>query len=143
MKVADFGTARLCSKLKTSHNEAAYSQLPPSRTLTRGVGTLLWCAPEVLCGGQYNHLADVYSYGVVLWEILTRRIPWEHLKKTWDVSTAVEDGQRPAFPEGTPPHVSEFISRCWCHDIEQRPEFSEIVARLRDQPLWHGQSSTA
>ena len=47
-------------------------------TMTKGVGTPLWMAPELFVGGtKYGPEVDVYSFGVIMWELATRKIPWE------------------------------------------------------------------
>jgi serine/threonine protein kinase len=62
LKVADFGLARV-----KAH----------TLTMTGQCGTVQWMAPEVLASERYAEPADVYSYGIVLWEIATRRCPYE------------------------------------------------------------------
>jgi serine/threonine protein kinase len=47
--------------------------------MTGVVGTLAWMAPEVLANQRYTERADVYSYGIVLWELLTRQCPFGEL----------------------------------------------------------------
>jgi serine/threonine protein kinase len=100
-KVADFGTARLFEKIcdtptsaypLSSHSEDVHTE---ERMLTKGVGTLLWTAPEVLSGLPYGQSADVYSFAIVMWEISTRRLPYENIKNSWDVARFVIEGNRP------------------------------------------------
>ena len=93
LKVADFGTATLAGLSLHVGNETADELLIyPShlntqevdqrsdrrlRTqLTKGIGTPLWMAPEVLSGRRYGPPADVYSYAIVLWEIAAHSEPW-------------------------------------------------------------------
>ena len=52
-------------------------------TITKGTGTPLWMAPEVFAGGShYGPEVAVYSYGIIMWELLTRRQPWDELEAT-------------------------------------------------------------
>ena len=44
-----------------------------------GVGTVLWMAPEVLAAQSYNTSADVYSYGIVMWEVAAQTYPWNEV----------------------------------------------------------------
>ena len=53
-----------------------------------GVGTPEWTAPEVLKGDPFNEFADVYSYGVIVWELLSRQKPWKGLSQVHDDARA-------------------------------------------------------
>lgn len=71
-KITDFGLSRAISELEGPD----YS----SRRMTGLAGTFHWMAPEVLQSQEYTHKADVYSYGIVLWEILCREPPFKNWK---------------------------------------------------------------
>ena len=89
-----------------------------------------WLAPEILAGRGYTFSSDVYSFGIILWEFLTWRVPW-HEYGPWQVVAMVTDGhQRPEIPqEGSRPSNSSFpgmpeyvrlMQSCWeqvrqCH----------------------------
>ena len=66
VKICDFGLARL-----RDYNTV----------LTANVGTIHWMAPEVLTGNQYNESADIYSVGVVIWEMFTGQCPYDGMKQ--------------------------------------------------------------
>jgi serine/threonine protein kinase len=66
VKICDFGLARL-----RDYNTV----------LTANVGTIHWMAPEVLTGNQYNESADIYSVGVVIWELFTGQCPYDGMKQ--------------------------------------------------------------
>jgi serine/threonine protein kinase len=114
-KVADFGTARLFEHVcnvpgKGKSMKHTVDGLPEDRMLTKGVGTLLWTAPEVLSGLPYGQSADVYSFAIVMWEISTRRLPYENIKNSWDVARFVIEGNRPPIDGMCP--TGEQCSRC-------------------------------
>ena len=67
VKVADFGLSR--SKMGEADMSTNMSCSP---MMTGMAGTFHWMAPEVLMSSQYTHKADIYSFGIVLWEIVTR-----------------------------------------------------------------------
>ena len=82
-----------------------------------------WLAPEILAGRGYTFSSDVYSFGIILWEFLTWRVPW-HEYGPWQVVAMVTDGhQRPEIPqEGSRPSSSSFpgmpeyvrlMQSCW------------------------------
>ena len=70
--------------------------------MTAGCGTPQWMAPEVLQAEPYNEAADVYALGIVLWEVATRRCPYDDSPDLAGVALAmrvVRDGLRPSIPE--------------------------------------------
>ena len=83
--------------------------------------------------GQYGPEVDVYSYGVVLWEIATRQAPYADDQRTdWDIRMAVINGERlplPADPE-CPDALSQLMEQCWAANRLDRPSFASIVHKL-------------
>jgi serine/threonine protein kinase len=79
-KVADFGTSRsMQSGVRQTIVAAAVAE-PHSASMTRAVGTQLWMAPEVFFGSTtYGAEVDVYSFGIIMWELATRKNPWYEL----------------------------------------------------------------
>lgn len=119
-----------------------------------GIGTPEWLAPELLAveapgtpgrsastRGVDWQAADRYSYGVILWELLTRKRPYEGYRGAAAVAkigpTIVPvwayEGERPAWPAGsaTPKEWRELCDKCWDGVPQQRPPFKEIVESLR------------
>ncbi|XP_078583826.1 receptor-interacting serine/threonine-protein kinase 2-like [Branchiostoma floridae x Branchiostoma japonicum] len=80
---------------------------------------------------------DVYSFGVLLWEIITRRKPYENAMNSALIKLAVRDGQRPDLrfvPTNVPDvgTVSQLMQRCWRQNPEDRPTFQECEDQLKD-----------
>nr|UMO80404.1 Serine/threonine protein kinase [Pandoravirus aubagnensis] len=113
IKVADFGFARI--------KEA-------NATMTR-CGTPCWTAPEIIRGARYSEKVDVYSFGIVMWEVVTRRRPFAD-RGFADVALAVLDGVRPAIPSSCPTDLAKLMSACWYTDPDARPSMEEVVKRL-------------
>lgn len=116
-KISDFGT----------------SQEIESKLTLRKVDNPVWCAPEILKGVPYDHLSDIYSFGVICWEILTREaffseISWQSL-----IEDSIVLGKRPIFPPDSPEDYRDYIIRtCWQDEPESRPQLSQVIARLCD-----------
>lgn len=100
-----------------------------------------WLAPEVLNGKGATLSSDVFSFGVVLWELLTWQSPWElESRDRWVVCRKILDGERLAFPsvEELPPTgqgLDDYIAlvkKCWLDEPTARPSFAQIVPELRE-----------
>ena len=103
------------------------------------VGHEVYRAPE-LCGAparnyarsaHWTERADVYSYGVLLWELLCRRLPFGD-RPAADVARLVRSGQRPAFPPASRVcrRWRRLVRRCWAADPLARPPMAAVVAAL-------------
>ncbi|PON57223.1 Phosphorylase kinase, gamma catalytic subunit [Parasponia andersonii] len=79
----------------------------------------------------YDHKADVFSFGVVLWELLTGKLPYEFLTPLQAAVGVVQQGLRPPIPKQTHPKLVEILQRCWEQDPALRPDFSEIIDILQ------------
>eukprot|EP01105_Mastigella_eilhardi_P017779 TRINITY_DN409_c3_g1_i1.p1 TRINITY_DN409_c3_g1~~TRINITY_DN409_c3_g1_i1.p1 ORF type:complete len:449 (+),score=106.88 TRINITY_DN409_c3_g1_i1:36-1349(+) len=118
VKITDFGTSRI---IRDSHAHKEF---------TRGVGTPLYMAPEILRGESYDKSADVYSFGIFFWEVLTQKEPYTEFSKPWEITKYVVTGGRPPIPADTPDDVAYFLTLCWTSNPEKRPTFLKIVAGL-------------
>ena len=113
VKVGDFGFSRI--------KEA-------NATMTR-CGTPCWTAPEIITGGKYDEKVDVYSFGIVVWEVLTHRRPFAD-RAFADVALAVVEGKRPPVPASCPAALRSLMEACWHADPTKRPSMEDVVTRL-------------
>ncbi|KAJ0040476.1 hypothetical protein Pint_28595 [Pistacia integerrima] len=116
VKVADFGVARVQAQ---------------SGVMTAETGTYRWMAPEVIGHKPYDHKADVFSFGIVLWELISAEIPYSGFSPLQAAVAVVQKGLRPSIPKHSHPKLTELIQRCWHSDPIQRPNFSEITDILQ------------
>jgi len=94
-------------------------------------GTPLWMSPEVLMGQNVDEKSDVYSYGIVLWEILTKTEPFAHHDDYVTFKRAVcVKNERPPIPDDCLPSLKYLIEACWNKDPTKRPSFRQILPLL-------------
>lgn len=113
--------------LSVRHNQLMRTQL------TKGIGTLLWMAPEILGGKLYGSGADVYSYAIVLWEIAAQSEPWADLRGDFLGDLLLERilaGERLPIDPRWPRDFVALMQRCWQLDSSERPTFVEIGSFL-------------
>ena len=125
-KIADFGLSK--SKALVTHSTSRNSS-----------GTRTHQAPEILLppegatrSDEDRQKSDVYSYGIVMYEVLSRKKPFQELTDESHIIAAVLDGRRPSpIPSDIPPKLVELMEQCWQHDTARRPNFQTIVRTLR------------
>ena len=156
------GTTRLLPPLESTNidsglgvsaaNVATYSETTVSiedraGKMTKAVGTMRWMAPEMFRGDRlYGRAIDVYSFGIVMWELTTRQTPWRELEGDAtgcgedasvsffkELNRALQSNRRPTIPEDVVlsfPHYVEVMKRSWAGDPADRPTFTEVVDEL-------------
>ncbi|XP_071698882.1 uncharacterized protein [Rutidosis leptorrhynchoides] len=118
VKVGDFGLSRI--------KHETYL------TTKTGKGTPQWMAPEVLRNEQADEKSDIYSFGVVLWELTTEKIPWDSLNSMQVIGAVGFMNQRLDIPKDVDPQWASLIESCWCSEPQSRPTFQEILETLKD-----------
>ncbi|KAK6160979.1 hypothetical protein DH2020_004360 [Rehmannia glutinosa] len=91
-----------------------------------------WMAPEVLRNEPSDEKADVYSYGVILWELVTQKIPWESLNSMQVIGAVGFMNQRLDMPKDIDPQWASLIESCWHSEPQCRPSFQELVEKLKE-----------
>lgn len=123
--ICDFGLSAL---RKAGPGESGSYGRPPNAD---ALGTPYTLAPEVMAGEPYSDKADVYSYGIVLWELLAAKRPFENLMPIQLMYKVYAQNARPPLGE----IYTEFqplLSQCWERDPLQRPDFGTILDMLED-----------
>ncbi len=117
VKIADFGLSRHLA----THD----------KSMTTETGTFRWMAPELLSGnGKYGTAVDVYSFGMVIYEMLSGQLPFALLSPVEAAVRVVRDNLRPDLPDSVPSELAALVKRCWAVDVNERPAASELEALL-------------
>ena len=113
-KLCDFGSAR---------------QLDRTATMTGMAGTYRWMAPELndKASTKVNQLCDVFSYGMILYEIFAQRVPFFDVADSAVVASSIRDGKRPSIPPELPLYIKGLIESCWKQKPDDRPTFEAIL----------------
>ncbi|KNA15902.1 hypothetical protein SOVF_094070 isoform A [Spinacia oleracea] len=117
VKVCDFGLSRI-----------KHSTFLSSRSTA---GTAEWMAPEVLRNEPSDEKCDVFSFGVILWELCTLQQPWGGMNPMQVVGAVGFQHRRLDIPDDIDPAIADIIRKCWQTDPKLRPSFSEIMAALK------------
>ena len=94
-------------------------------------GKIPYLAPEVLNSGLYTKAADVYSFGIILWELTSCRIPFSNMSQDASLMARIINGKRPEIIEGTPPEFAKLIQECWNKDPILRPTMEEVYKKIK------------
>jgi|GEM_PF-1882955 len=105
-------------------------------TMTKGlIGTARWIAPELMDVEKYERegytkKADIYSYGMILYELSSRKVPFQEDNNEMIVMEKVEQGSRPKIPEDCPEVYGILLSHCWRQRPEARPDINGAIEAL-------------
>jgi Eph receptor A1 len=92
-----------------------------------------WTAPEALTSRKYTTSSDVWSFGVLLWEIMSKgRLPYSELKVNSQVIAEVSRGRRLPHPVQCPDSVYAIMQQCWAENRRKRITFPMIVVTLNN-----------
>ena len=111
-KVSDFGLLREVPKDKNVYVSQSKGQSP-----------LRWMAPESITDNIFTPASDVWSYGILQWEMFfPDKTPYHNMENA-QMTAKVSSGYRMAIPRGCPPLVARIMRACWAHDPNDRPTF--------------------
>ncbi|RGB30935.1 kinase-like domain-containing protein, partial [Rhizophagus diaphanus] len=89
-------------------------------------GIIPYMAPEIFQGREYTKASDIYSFGMIMWELMTgRRLFWNRNHDT-ELINVIFDGLRPPIVTNAPNGYIELMKECWHSDPEQRPHATDI-----------------
>ena len=122
-KLGDFSIAQILDD--DEYDEDSESGEADER---KAIGTPGWMAPEVY-DDDFDEKADVFSFGTLLWELLTNKTPFEG-KTPVQIMNSIQSEKRPKIPSSTPKGLKKLIKSCWEAQPDDRDSFEEIYADL-------------
>ncbi|KAH8263461.1 hypothetical protein KR044_009319, partial [Drosophila immigrans] len=154
LKICDFGTARSLASL-TDKMTGTVAYMAPEVRINQITYYLLYITyflyiyfvlyMQIFLGKQYTEKFDVYSFGILCWEIMTQRIPFDHLGNDvlYTIIKRASDGDRPPINdiEDETGNIKATILKCWDKDPNVRPTMKELVAVLSIDPNSYAGSS--
>jgi len=110
-------------------------RVDPCATEFRKMDTYRWKAPEVILDEEAssNKMCDVFSYGMLLYEIFACRMPYDDINSEARVALAILDGKRPPIPITLPFSLHPLLEACWKQEPNQRPQIEAIVVAVQSQ----------
>jgi hypothetical protein len=120
-KVADFGMARLL-------NESVYDE----QTTLNAVGPLKWMAPEQMERRAYSRASDVFAFGVLLYEIFKREVPWQGVSNIVTAAKVMRGERMDVSSRKIPHEVAALMLECWAHEPDKRPSMKHVQRVLHD-----------
>lgn len=114
--------------------------------MTINTGTPAFMAPETMDDGErkpgerlgvaeYTTAVDVYSFGITLWAMVERQVPYHEIANVWAIPMHVKKGKRPMISDHHPSDLRHLMSSCWDADPQKRPSMTDIrsaIQRLRE-----------
>jgi len=132
VKLFDFGLARELED-KDKVGDDVYQ-------MSGNTGSARYMAPEVALSQPYNKTADIYSFGIILWQICELETPFKSYDMVRFRQKVVNGGTRPKINKKWSTSLSILLGRCWANDLKQRPSSEETMDLLRTNIL--GQESS-
>jgi serine/threonine protein kinase len=122
VKLLDFGLAKIVENASVDSDEVY--------AMSGETGSLRYMSPETASSEPYNFTADVYSFGIILWELNSMKKPFDGLSRDQFYERVVYGGERPPLSRKWPSELTSLMSECWDADMHNRPKFRDIVERL-------------
>jgi serine/threonine protein kinase len=91
------------------------------------VGTSAWQSPEVIQGLPYTEKADIYAFGIVLWEVVTCAQLYPNMATPHILVSVATKNLRPQLDDSIPLYLQQIMASCWHVDPGKRPSFQEVL----------------
>ncbi|CAN0462067.1 unnamed protein product, partial [Ectocarpus sp. 12 AP-2014] len=123
LKLIDFGLGKIIKRKFRVRAEKYH--------MTGGTGSLRYMAPEIADHQEYNEKGDVYSFSLIMWEMLTGTKPFLGLKRPDFYNRVVDEGERPPLNPEWPQPVRHLLESCWRTNLDERLSFREVAGILK------------
>ena len=117
VKISDFGWSR-------------FKALDSCKTF---IPSWQFVAPEILAGEPFSQAADVFSFAMIGWEVLTRSLPFVGMNPVQIAQAVQQQKLRPEVPADSPPDFAALLGECWHDESGRRPSFTKVLGRLQAQ----------
>lgn len=117
MKLTDFGLSRTLTDRRDSK-------------LSIEGGSAAWSPPEVIIENAYSEKSDVWSYGVLLWEIFSCRLPYKDYDNIYILYSVAYREKTPSMPSDCPPALADVFIACWMQKSAERVDFEGLLQLL-------------
>jgi serine/threonine protein kinase len=125
VKIGDFGLSKSATaESKDDDNNEIYGIIP-------------YMAPEIFLGQKYTTASDIYSFGMIMWELMTGRRPFCDRSHDTDLIIGIVDGSRPPIVTNAPEGYIELMEECWHFDPNKRPTATNILEKINDLYSYH------
>src|ERR1051325_3467220 len=112
---------------------------PADKPLNSIYGNLPYLAPEVIVGKENTFASDIYSIGMLMWEISSGQPPFFN-KHSYDLVIKIINGMRPKIVPGTPLEYKELMEQCWDADPTKRPDIDILYGKISKMNRLHYQN---
>ncbi|CAI2167410.1 3558_t:CDS:2, partial [Funneliformis geosporum] len=111
--ISDLGISKLSTDLSDNNNNY--------------YGIMPYIDPEIFQGKKYTKASDIYSFGMIMWELMNGKRPFEDQAYDTDLMIHIIDGARPPIVTNAPEGCIELMQQCWDSDPNKRPNHFHII----------------
>ncbi|RIA91065.1 kinase-like domain-containing protein [Glomus cerebriforme] len=104
---------------------------PVDRPLKSIYGNLPYIAPEVIVGKEYTFKSDIYSFGILMWEISSGQTPFNNYEHNYDLAIKIVNGMRPEIVSTIPLDYENLMKQCWDANPLNRPNINDVVSKIK------------
>lgn len=123
-KICDFGLSKVVKK------NAGFAK--EGNDDNQSLGSPQYAAPELNSNPNHDSKVDVFSFGLILWEVINKEGPWPDIKFGWEFADRYAAGQRPPLPQEWPLDLRKLIANCWDQNPAIRKTFQQVYQSLEE-----------
>lgn len=118
-RICDFGESRLTNLTNVDISNSSYTATP------------FYTAPEIFSERTFSSKSDVFSFGIIFYEILSGKSPYNRYKSVNKLKNEIKKGKRPDLAFITDKHIQNFLKKCWSPYPNKRPTFKEVIEEVK------------